>query len=179
MIKTLETGQNNSILVRCKTRHANSIGFTLIELLVVLVIIGIFTSISIVNYFPDHQKELTNETKRITLLLSHASEYAKTHGKLVAFDFNDSGYRFYSRDAFSKEWKPLLDDPILRERLWTSGIRPSSLVFNQSASNQIVSDRLRILFSSSGLNEDFTLTLKYDALKAMIHGNLLGQIEHS
>lgn len=179
MIKTLETGQNNATSLHCKTRHRYSIGFTLIELLVVLVIIGIFTSMTFVNYFPDHQKALNTETKRITLILSHASEYAKTHGRLVAFDFNDSGYRFYSRDAFSKEWKPLSDDPILRERLWSSGIRPSTLVFNQSSSNQIVSERLRILFSSSGLNEDFTLTLKYDELKAMIHGNLLGQIEHS
>lgn len=151
-----------------------AIGFTLIELMVVLVIVGLTSSLVTLHFFPDPRKQLAQESNRLGLILSHASEYASTHGTSVAFDFDASGYVFYTQDPLSREWHVLENDTVLRQRQWSDEIRPVSMRVNQNATSVH-----RFVFSSSGLHPDFTLTLELDGLKASIHGNMLGQIDAS
>lgn len=149
-------------------------GFTLIELMVVLVIVGLTSSLVTLHFFPDSRKQLAQESQRLGLILSHASEYASTHGTSVAFDFDASGYVFYTQDPLSREWHVLENDNILRQRQWSDDIRPVSMRVNQNATSVH-----RFVFRSSGLHPDFTLTLELEGLKASIHGNMLGQIHSS
>ena len=91
-------------------------GFTLLELLVVIVLIAVATAIISLNAVPDPRQALTEQARRLGLLLTLASDEARLRTEPIAWEGDLSGYRFVSESGGERR---LLDrDDLLREHSW-------------------------------------------------------------
>jgi general secretion pathway protein H len=90
-------------------------GFTLIELLVVLVIVGVVTSLAVISVRGDSIEEVSDEElRRLSALLTLASEQAVMEGREYGVLFDRYGYGF---TRFQDEkWSRIEDDGLLRPR---------------------------------------------------------------
>jgi len=147
-------------------------GFTLIEILVVLVIIGIMVGLASVRLMPDDQGTLTNEARRLALLLEQTRDQAVVSGEPIGFSVEDGRYRFWTLDADS-EWVPASGDDLLRERPLAGGVKLLALQVNQA----MLGAGGRLLFLPSGSNAPFTADLALNAAHARIRGDSLGRVK--
>src|SRR3990167_6982086 len=104
--------------VRTGVRHA---GFTLIELMVVLLLIGIISSFAVLSIKRDPwDVELQRELQRLTALVSAGSESAVLRSQELAIRFDEDRYTFMTLG--DKDWEPITDDRLFRERELPAGI---------------------------------------------------------
>lgn len=96
-------------------------GFTLIELLVALVIAAVAVAMVAINGLPGAQRGLRFEAERLAQLLSLAREEAQVRGRPLRLQADASGYRFLV--LRERQWRPLVDDPDLRARVWDEPTR--------------------------------------------------------
>ncbi len=91
-------------------------GFTLLEILVVLVIIGIITSMAVLNIGDRKDEVLQREANRISALIKLAREEAILEGREYGLGFWREHYQFYELDEEAETWSPLAGDSHLRPR---------------------------------------------------------------
>ena len=146
-------------------------GFTLIEVMVVLVIMGVLIGLVSTNFAPDDRQQLQLEGHKLALLLSHASNTARTTGMTVAWKSTPKSYTFLTLAPDGRNWNPLLNDSDLYARHMSEGMRISKVSIAGDSTSDMV------IFSPSGLNSDFNVTLSSDQYRLNVHGNLLGKVE--
>jgi len=98
-------------------------GFTLLEVLVVVIIIGIITSMAVVStrvLGGDH--EMDREARRLQAVLGQAREDAMLEGRDVGLRIDALGYDFLRYDGRNERWETVVEDPLLRERLFPDGM---------------------------------------------------------
>ena len=162
-------------------RFKHSLGFTLIEILVVLSIMGIMLGLVAVNYSPDERQTLQQEGHRLALLLSHASQTARTTGQPITWQANAQGYQFLQYVQSAKLWQVIKvnnsnSDTILRERQWPQDMQLSKVNIAGSTSTTQQRQYEMIIFSPSGINPAFDLTLQSPHAKLALKGDMLGLV---
>lgn len=137
--------------LRARPRAAR--GFTLLELLVVLIIAALLMGVVAFNAMPGERQALQNEAQRIALLLQLARDEAIVRNRPIAFEADNSRYRFLIREE--NQWQLLGEDDLLREREFTRAPIALSIVPAVSADN----GPLRIVFGREPVDRPFLLTL--------------------
>ena len=133
----------------------NQRGFTLLELLVVLVIVGLMLGAVSLNAMPSDLQRLQNDSRRIALLLQLAREEAIVRNLPVAFEADQTGYRFLVRE--DRVWTPIKDD-MLRERGFQ--LPSVQLQVEPPLVNVAVDAHVRIVFGHEPVDKPFVLTLR-------------------
>ena len=167
-------------------------GFTLLEILIVVFIIGIVLSLVSLTIAPSEGRALSQEAKRIYLLMEMTREEAILNTQEMAFAVTGEGYAF---QKFSAEgWQSLEDDSVLKERTLPEQIRMDLSILGeevdlagieqaeaeaQEGEEAEVSVLSRIFFLSSGEVTPFELFLHYETEEdgMTIVGNELGELE--
>lgn len=154
-------------------------GFTLIELLVVLVIIGIISGFAVLSVGLDSDTDRAEvEARRLVALMQLASDEAVLAGNPLALQFDTDAYRFLTLRG--KQWHPVENDNVLRERELPQGTRLEVVIEGQRivAGNQQAS--ARIVFLASGEISPFELVLRTrdDRHRFRLRGELQGRIEY-
>ena len=143
-------------------------GFTLIELLVVMVIIGITLGLVSLNAIPSQQQSLQQEAQRIALLLQLARDEAIVRNQQIAFEAGQDSYRFLVRNE--RQWDPVLQDDMLREREFKS--TPVTLLLEPAPS--VPGPSLRIVFGREPVDKPFVLTMVNGDSRVAIRADGIG-----
>ena len=146
-------------------------GFTLLELLVVLVIVGVMLGLVSMNALPDKKHTLTNDARRVALLLQLAREEAIVRNRPVAFEMDSQQYRFFVRNDRG-EWERLNDNDLFRER---SFARAPIAVTMQPSPAQLALP-YKIIFGREPVDKPFLLTLAFEDVDVSIRADGLGHI---
>jgi len=149
------------------------LGFTLVETLVMLTIVSIMLGLVVANFGLDDKQQLQQESHRLALLMEHASATARTTGRPVAWSSSQHGYQFLQHNPGRNSWQVLGPDSTLRPRTLPAGIQISE----QRVEGSRLARNERIIFSPSGLNAPFSITLSSALAVTRLHGNLLGNIQ--
>ena len=90
-------------------------GFTLIELLTVVFIVGLVSTLLMVNYSRDDSRLALVEAKRFAGLLGHLQDESVLGGKLLGVHIDPvaNSYRFLELQGL---WRDIKEDELLRER---------------------------------------------------------------
>lgn len=157
-------------------------GFTLVEVLVILSIMGIMLGFVIVRYGKDERQNLQLEGHRLALLISHASNTARTSGQPIAWQANEGGYQFLQYSPLVKSWQKLGNtnsqiDTTLRERHLPEDFYLSEVKITGTGSTIKKQEYEMIIFSPSGINSAFNLTLQSPHAKVEVKGDMLGFVE--
>lgn len=162
--------------------RTNKLGFTLVEMLVVLVIVGVMLGMVTVNFAKDDRQQLQQEAHKLALLLSHASNMARTSGKPIAWSNQSHQYSFYSLADDGRTWQAFLTDNPLRVRQLPEGMR----IETTKVSGSMQKPGELLIFSPAGLNADFNIHLSFatlgsetlgaEKLMVAIQGDLLGNV---
>lgn len=134
----------------------------------VMVIVGITLGMVSLNMMPDEHQILRNDAQRIALLLQLARDEAIVRNRPVAFEAEADRYRFLVREE--NDWQVILQDDMLRERLFKSFA--VALTLTPPSTEQSAS--LRIVFGREPVNKPFILTLSAGAARAAIHADGIG-----
>ena len=158
------------------------VGFTLIEVLVVLSIMGIMLGFLVVRYGQDERQNLQLESHRLALLMSHASNTARTTGQPIAWQASDSGYQFLQYSPLLNQWQKISStntqvDAALRERQLPEDLRIIKLNIAGTESNLKKQEYEMIIFSPNGLNPAFELTIQSPHAIVEVKGDMLGTVE--
>ncbi|MEE8428435.1 MAG: type II secretion system minor pseudopilin GspH [Gammaproteobacteria bacterium] len=156
-------------------------GFTLIEVMVVVLLIGIITSFAMLSLKTDRwEEELQRQLQRLTALVSAGSEQAVIRSEELAILFDDDSYSFMV--LRNKEWQPIADDRLLRQRMLPKGISLRLKVEDldlQFGEEDDKSKQPMVLLLSSGEITPFSVTLTADKTGAKYKRswNLMGELE--
>ena len=145
-------------------------GFTLIELLVVMAIIGVTLGLVSLNAIPSQQQALEKEAQRIALLLQLARDEAIVRSRQVAFDADLERYRFLVLN--DKQWQPVTQDDLLRERAFTPA--PMLLTMDPPSNALANGGAFRIIFGREPVDKPFLLTLSSGAASVAIRADGIG-----
>jgi general secretion pathway protein H len=99
-------------------------GFTLLEVLVVVVIIGIITSMAVISVNVlggDH--EMQQEAERLQAILIQSREDAMLQSRDLGLRLDETSFEFLEYDGRTERWRPVVGDPLLRERALPPGLR--------------------------------------------------------
>lgn len=153
---------------------ARAYGYTLIEILVVLVIIGVVVASVTVKAFPDERQILRQEAERLGLLLEQARDEAFLSGRSIAWSMQNQTYGFWKLNA-ARQWTPVVDNQGLRSRTL-----PASVILTELTINAVkVPVSQNLLFSPSGLNTAFTVTLAVHDQRVHLSADSAGRVQVS
>src|SRR5690242_1673772 len=105
-----EAGRSSTVFP-ARAVSASSRGFTLLELLVVLVLMAVATSLISISATPDPRQSLTEQARRLGLLLTLASDEARIRQQPISWEGDLNGYRFVSEAGGERQL--LSDDDLL------------------------------------------------------------------
>lgn len=156
-------------------------GFTFIEILIVLVIMSITISFAVLSLGNrDEGAPIAKEARRLTRLLSLASEEAILQSRQLALEIDQDRYRFVAFDG--EHWVAIKDDDLLRERHLPEGVYINLDVEGDSVSigNKRASTTSRVYLFSSGEITPFTMTLNSAnrRYQYQLTGDALGQVNY-
>jgi general secretion pathway protein H len=97
-------------------------GFTLLEMLVVLALASIMLGMVTVNLFPDEQRVLRDEGRRLAYLLEQAGRDAHAGGRALAWSVSGREHRFWNMNK-QGEWRRVEQDDLLHPRRLPQGMR--------------------------------------------------------
>lgn len=141
-------------------------GFTLVEILLVIVLLGITLGFALVNWQPDDRQQLRRAGERLALLLNQTQSEAIFRGHSIAWQADQSGYRFLRRDtAATQSWVSLADDDPLQARHWENDIRMDALDIQGQPNNHL------LIFKAIGLSAPFSLALRLRENHLTLSGN--------
>lgn len=161
-------------------------GFTLIEILVVIVLIGIITSMAVINIGGQDDTE-EREARRLAAVLETASREAVIEARELGLILSDEGYRFtrleqgeWRSDAFSQ-------DRALRRHAFPEGVRlevsteglPGSREPGAGNDDDDDNGRPHVLILSSGELTPFEIEIRRPASRRaswFVTGDLDGSI---
>ncbi|HEY9100537.1 GspH/FimT family pseudopilin [Chitinimonas sp.] len=146
-------------------------GFTLVEILVVLVIISIIVVLAAVRFGQSDVDTLQRESERLSLLLETARDEAIATGAAAGFSAEPGGYRFWLQQP-DASWQPVAESEVLRPRELPQALRLANLRVNL----QPLPEGGRIVFSPSGVNAPFSLSLYAGAERRTLQADALGRI---
>lgn len=147
-------------------RSRASRGFTLIEILVAIVIAAVALAMVSINGLPGARQTLRYEADRLAQLLVLAREESQLRGAPIRLEADDLRFRFIIyRD---RQWRPVLDDPDLRERPWQ---QPTRLLVARPDGRAVVE------FGRDSVDAPFRITLARDGETVAILANGLGAFE--
>lgn len=138
-----------------------------------MVIAGLMLGVVAFNAMPGTQQKLQTEAQRVALLLQMAREEAIVRNRPIAFEANDSGYRFLERDA--TRWIPIAEDALLRERIYD--VQPLSLFMSPAIHNAAPnrSDAsVRIVFGREPVDRPFVLTFSSGDNRVAVRADGIG-----
>lgn len=147
-------------------------GFTLIEVIVILSILAVTTLAISARYGRSEAVIAQQEAHRIALLLQYASDVARTSGKPVAWFASSDSYSFSQLDTSRQQWRLVMDDESLRKRSLPENVQISAIIVNGTP----ITSGTALIFSPSGLNPDFVVSLKHATNQVKITGDLAGNI---
>lgn len=153
-------------------------GFTLIEVLVTLLIASVMFGMALLSMH-SLDRGLQVEAQRLSQLLSFARDYAQMRGRAVRFEADGSGYRFISRNQ--GDWALILDEPVLRERVWDKPtqvrLEREALPFSADALPGSAPASNVVEFGRDYVDTPFVLWLAQDNQKLGIASNGLGRFQ--
>jgi type II secretion system protein H len=124
-------------------------GFTLIEVLCVLVLIGLFSSMVVVN-MPSQKTPTRIQAENFVKAVNGLAQEGLISGEIRALGISQSEYAFYTYDG--------TDFEILAQTAWNDEVSPSfSIRDNRIALPEDLS--AQIIFEPTGLNTEFRLSL--------------------
>ena len=97
-------------------------GFTLIEILVVIVLIGIITSMAVINIGGQDDTE-EREARRLAAVLETASREAVIEARELGLILHDDGYRFTRLEQGEWRSEAFAQDRALRRHPFPDGVR--------------------------------------------------------
>lgn len=152
-------------------RRAAHAGYTLLEALIVLAILGVMTSLMVVNFERNEAQALEHEAQRLAALLRAARDEAVLSGHALAWRAHTGGHTFLRRDGDSA-WRPLEPGTPYGARAWPE---PVALTRFQLNGMPGVSGA-PLVFSSSGVNPPFELELASGGWRVALHADFSGAI---
>lgn len=147
-------------------------GFTLIEVMVVLIIITLFSSLTVLSLEGVRSHSVDSEIERLRTVLETASDYANVHGTPIAVDFLADGYRFSALNT-DGTWHMLFKPASLAQQTWPASVSVESLEVDKVA----MKPPLRLVFAQEAPN--FKLVLRTASGIQVLTGSLLGTVTRS
>jgi|SRR5688500_4315264 general secretion pathway protein H len=146
-------------------------GFTLLEMLVVMFILGIVLALASVNFSQDPEQVLKTEAERLSLLLQQARDEAITSATPIAWRSGSVAHAFFRLGEDGK-WRPMADGDF-RTLQWPPQVH---LAHAQINGVKVARDEA-LIFSPSGFNLPFELTLALNDARIALNGDSLGRIQ--
>lgn len=134
----------------------------------VLVIAGIILGAVSFNAMPSERQVLQNDAQRIALLLQLARDEAIVRNHPIAFEAEADRYRFLLFE--DKNWQPLKQDDLLREREF----KRSPVMFTVSPPSADQASPFRIIFGREPVGIPFVLTLATGDVQVAIRADGIG-----
>lgn len=136
-----------------------------------MVIAGITLGLVSFNAMPSRRQALQNEAQRVALLLQVARDEAIVRNRPVAFEVEQSGYRFLMRTE--NTWKLITQDDMLREREF----KVASVKLSIDPPFPESGGALRIVFGREPVDKPFVLTLSAGEVSVAIRADGIGHFE--
>lgn len=149
-----------------------SLGYTLIEIMVVLAMISIVLGLTVANFQTDERQLLKQEARRLALLLSHASTRTSSLGKPIAWRADSGRYTFFQYNIEKNDWGLIENDSPLRVRYLPEQVAIKKLTI----AGQLAQKNEMIVFSTSGVNMAFSITLSLEHASINVEGDSLGNV---
>jgi general secretion pathway protein H len=146
-------------------------GFTLLEMLVVLVLASIMLSMVAVNFFPDEQRALREESERLAYLLEQAGKTSRAGGQPLAWSSSGREHRFWKKNK-QGEWRRVEQDALLHPRILPEGMRVTLLTLAERPAQP--ADMLALSPELGAPN--FELRLSRDTQSTRLIGDGLGNV---
>ena len=161
-------------------------GFTLIEILVVIVLIGIITSMAVINIGGQDDTE-EREARRLAAVLETASREAVIEARELGLILHDDGYRFTRLEQGEWRSEAFAQDRALRRHTFPDGVRldvsteglPGSREPGADNDDDDDNGRPHILILSSGELTPFEIEVRRPASRRpswFVTGDLDGDI---
>jgi len=138
----------------------------------VLVIIAIIVTMAAVHFGPSDADRVQTEADRLSLLLESARDEAIAEGVTLGWAPDGaSAYRFWRQDA-GGTWMALDDNDALRPRSLPDSMRLSNIKVNLAP----LGVEGKLVFSPSGVNSPFSLSLGTADISRQLSADPLGRI---
>ncbi|WP_051711474.1 GspH/FimT family protein [Andreprevotia chitinilytica] len=149
-------------------------GFTLIEILITLLLIGIITSVAVVQLGESDGRVIERESERLSLLLDAARDEAINSGRAMAWSSDGHGYQFWLQDE-QNNWQSVATQDEFRARPLPEGMAVTKLSINLR--EQPIGER--VVFEPSGVNSPFHIDMQLGEQHWQLDGDVMGQVSAS
>ena len=157
-------------------------GFTLIELLIVIFIISIVTSVTLLSFSHNKNKQLESFANELIQMMTLAEEKAMLQSTILGLSLSKTSFQFSSfqqlTDNKKNEWTPLQDTALGLHKIPSNIQVAVHLESAKKSSDEIVEDDPQIIISTSGDITPFTIYigLKGEKPRYAITGDADGNV---
>lgn len=153
-------------------------GFTLLEVLIVVLIVGIVSGLAVIAVRGDPGEQVATEAKRLSALLTLASQESVLQSRELAVEFGRDGYRFleFEQDGWTEH-----DDPVFRARTLPEDVAIQPVIEGDELARRSSRGRRgpRIYLLSGGEMTPFEITFRHrgrDDIRHVLRGDAAGRI---
>jgi general secretion pathway protein H len=153
-------------------------GFTLLEVLIVVLIVGIVSGLAVIAVRSDPGERVATEAKRLSALLTLASQESVLQSRELAVEIARDGYRFLvlAADGWTEH-----DDPVFRARTMPEDVTLQPVIEGEDLARRNTRGRRepRIYLLSGGEMTPFEITFRHrgrDDIRYVLSGDAAGRI---